>query len=100
MTYFLTVLARNGEKAVSYGVGIFVVSLSLPLVEPQLNRLLSHLWHGHVLHLPSVLSVMWAGCEWVIASAGGFPIGALVFYGLLALAFPAMAQSVLERREV
>ena len=100
MTYFLTVFACNGEKGISYGVGILVVSLFLPVVEPQLNRLLWHLSHGHVLHLPSVLSVMWAGCEWVIASTGSFPIGALVFYGLLALAFPVMAQLALERREV
>jgi hypothetical protein len=100
MTYFLTVCARSGEKGLSYGLGILVVSFFLPLVEPQLNLLLSHLWHGRALHLSSVLSVMWEGCEWVIASAGSFPIGALVFYGLLALAFPVLAQLILERREV
>jgi len=100
MTYFLTVLACNGEKGLSYGVGILVVSLFLPLLEPDFNRLLSHLWHGHVLHLPSFLSVMWAGCEWVINSTGGFPVGALVFYGLLSLVFPVLTQLILERREV
>jgi hypothetical protein len=100
MTYFLTILARSGEKGLSYGLGILVVSLFLPLVELQLNPWLWHLSHGHALHLSSVLSLMWRGCGWVIALEGGFPTGALVFYGLLTLAFPFAAQLFLERAEV
>jgi hypothetical protein len=87
------------RERLSHGFGILVVSLLLPLVELQLSPLLWRLSHGHALHLPSVLSVMWAGCEWVITSAGGFPTGTFVFYGLLALAFPFAAQLLLERAE-
>jgi hypothetical protein len=100
MTYFLTVYARSSEKGLSYGVGILVISCFLPLAQPQLNHVLSHVWYGHVLHLASFLSLMWTGCGWIIAPAGAFPIGALIFYALLALAFPMLAQLVLERREV
>jgi len=100
LTYSLTILARSGEKGLSYGLGILVVSLFLPLVELQLSAWLWRLSHGHALHLSSVLSLMWAGCEWVITSAGGFPTGTFVFYGLLALAFPFAAQLFLERAEV
>jgi len=100
MTYFLTVYARSSEKGLSYGVGILVVSVFIPLVEPQINHLLSHVWHGHVFHLASFLSLMWTGCGWAIARASGFPLGALVFYALLAVAFPVLAQLIQERREV
>jgi len=100
MTYFLTILARSGEKGLSYGLGILVVSLFLPLLELQLSPLLCCLLHGHALHLSSVLSLMWGGCGWVIAPEGGFPTGTFVFYGLLTLAFPMFAQLILERREV
>ena len=100
MTYFLTILARSGEKGLSYGLGILVVSLFLPLVDLQLSPWLWRLSHGHALHLSSVLSLMWGGCGWVIAPEGGFPTGAFVFYGLLALAFPFGAQALLERAEV
>lgn len=96
MTYLLTVLARNGEKAISYGMGILLINLFLPMVEATLR----HLWHVHAVHLPSVLSLMWAGCEWVTSPIQTFPVGQLVFYVVLALAFPAIAQLILERREV
>jgi len=100
LTYFLTVFARSGEKGLSYAVGIVVVSFFLPLLEPRFNSLLSHVWHGHVFHLSSVLSVMWTGCEWAIIPSQAFPLAWLVFYALLAAAFPAIAQWVVERREV
>jgi len=100
MTYFLTVFARSGEKGLSYGVGILVVTLFLPLAEPQFNSWLSHQWHGHVFHLASVLSVMWTGCEWAIIPSRVLPLARLVFYAFLSLAFPATAQLILDKREV
>jgi hypothetical protein len=43
---------------------------------------------------------MFAGCEWVTNPAQTFPVGELVLYVVLALAFPVIAQLILERREV
>jgi len=100
MTYCLTVLAGSGERGLSYGVGILVISFFLPLLDVTLPPFLSHLGHGHLFRLLSVLGFMWAGCESAIAPAGEFPVSRLVFYALLAVAFPVFAQLIQERREV
>jgi len=92
MTYFLTVLTRSGEKGISYGVGILVLSSFLPL--------LGHFRHIPAVLLSSALGLMSAGCEWVTNPIQAFPTDKLVLYVVLALAFPAIAQLVLERREV
>jgi hypothetical protein len=89
MSYLLTVLARSGEKAINYGMGIVLISLFLPVVEEY--------WH---LPSSSFVAFMFAGCEWVTAPIKTFPFGELIFYLVLALAFPAAAQLILERREV
>jgi ABC-type transport system involved in multi-copper enzyme maturation permease subunit len=89
MSYLLTVLARSGEKAINYGMGIVLISLFLPVVE-QYWRLPSS----------SFVAFMFAGCAWVTAPIKTFPSGELIFYLVLALAFPAIAQLILQRREV
>jgi hypothetical protein len=96
MTYFLTVVTRSGEKGISYGMGILLISLFLPMLEATLQRL----WRVHAVYLPSVLSFMSAGCEWAITPIRAFPFAKLVFFALLALAFQAIAQIILQRREV
>ncbi len=89
LTYFLTVLARKGEQGISYGLGILLIDLFLPLA--------GRYWH---VHLPSVLSFTFAGCEWATSSTVAFPLGKLIIYAVVALAFPLAAQLVLERAEV
>jgi ABC-type transport system involved in multi-copper enzyme maturation permease subunit len=100
MTYFLTVLVRNGEKGLSYGIGILVISFFLSMVAWQPSPWPWRLWHVRVLHFPSVLSLMSAGGDWAITPVQAFPLGRFVFYGLLALGFPVAAQLILQRREV
>jgi hypothetical protein len=89
LTYLLTVLARNGEQGISYGMGILLVDLFLPLA--------GYYWH---VHLSSVMDFMVAGCEWAASPTLAFPLGKLVIYTVVALAFPLAAQLLLERAEV
>jgi hypothetical protein len=89
LTYFLTVLARSGEQGVSYGLGILLIDLFLPVA--------GHFWH---VHLSSVGSFILAGCEWATTPTLAFPHGKLIIYAVVALAFPLAAQWVLERAEV
>jgi len=88
LTYFLTVLARSGEQGVSYGMGILVLDLFLPVA--------AHYWH---VHLSSVGSFILAGCVWAARPKLAFPLGQLAIYAAVALAFPLAAQLVLERAE-
>jgi hypothetical protein len=89
LTFFLTVLARSGEHGVSYGLGILVIDLLLPIA--------GHFWH---VHLSSVGSFILAGCEWATSPTLAFPLGKLAIYTVVALAFPLAAQLILERAEV
>jgi ABC-type transport system involved in multi-copper enzyme maturation permease subunit len=88
LTYLLTVLARSIEQGISYGLGILIVDLCLPLVGLY--------WH---VHLSSVMSFMMAGCAWAASPKLAFPLGQLAIYAAVALAFPLAAQLVLERAE-
>ena len=89
LTYLLTVVFRSGEQGISYGLGLVAVDLLLPMV--MLN------WH---FHLSSVMSFMIDGCAWATSPTLAFPIGKLVIYTVVALAFPLAAQLVLECAEV
>ena len=89
LTYLLTVLTRSGEQGVSYGMGILVIDLLLPIA--------GHIWH---VRLSSVGSFILAGCEWATSPTLAFPLGKFVIYTVVALAFPLAAQLVLERAEV
>jgi hypothetical protein len=100
ITYLLTVLAGSGEKGISFALGILVLDLSLPFVDLYFHPFAWHFLHLHIVHPSSVLSLMFAGCKWAANPIQAFPVGKLVFYGVLALASPVMAQLILERREV
>jgi hypothetical protein len=89
LTYLLTVLARNGEQGLSYGLGILFIDLLLPVA--------GYNWH---FHLPSVMSFMMAGCEWATSPTLVFPLVKLIIYAVVALAGGRVAQLVLERAEV
>lgn len=89
LTYLLTVLARNGEQGLSYGLGILLIDLLLPVA--------GYYWH---VHLPSVMSFMIAGCRWTAIPKLAFPLGQFAIYAAVALAFLLAAQLVLERAEV
>jgi len=89
LTFFLTVLARSGEQGVSYGLGILVIDLLLPIA--------GHFWH---VQLSSVGSFILAGCEWATSPTLAFPLGKLAIYMVVALAFPLAALLILERAEV
>jgi len=89
LTYLLTMLTRSSERGLSYGLGILFIDLFLPLAGDY--------WH---VHLPSVMSLMHAGCGWATSNSVAFPLGNLVLYIVVALAFPLAAQLVLERAEV
>jgi ABC-type transport system involved in multi-copper enzyme maturation permease subunit len=89
LTYVLTVLTRSSEQGISYGMGILLVDLLLPIAALY--------WH---VHLSSVMSLMHGGCGWATSPALAFPLGELIIYAVVALAFPLAAQLVLERAEV
>jgi ABC-type transport system involved in multi-copper enzyme maturation permease subunit len=89
MTYFLTVLARSGEQGISYGMGILLIDLFLPMAAAY--------WH---VHLSSVMSFVMAGCLWATIAEKALPMGQLFLYATLALVFPLAGQMVLERRDV
>lgn len=90
LAYLMTVVARSGRQGLSYGIGILFVALLLPIAVYQY-------WKAN---LPSVLSFMLAGCKWATSPTAVFPVGGLVLWTLVALAFPVAAQLVLERAEV
>ena len=88
LTYLLTVLTRSSEQGISYGMGILIIDLFIPLVGLY--------WH---VHLSSVMSFVIAGCRWTASPKLAFPLGQLAIYAAVALAFPLAAQLVLERAE-
>jgi ABC-type transport system involved in multi-copper enzyme maturation permease subunit len=100
LTYLLTVIARDAARGIGYGLSILLISLFLPLVAFGLEAFLGRFWHHNPLHFPSVLSFMVGACDWAITPRNSFPVGQFAFYLAVALAFPAIAQLVLERREV
>jgi ABC-type transport system involved in multi-copper enzyme maturation permease subunit len=91
LTYFMTVVARNGLQGLSYGFVIFFIDLLLPVAAS---------YYYPNVNLPSVLGFMLAACQWVAGAPKAFPTGSLVLWTAIALAFPFAAQLVLERAEV
>ncbi len=90
LTYFMTVVARNGQQGLTYGFGIFFINLLLPAAAIYYPN----------LHPPSVLEFMLGACKWVAGTSRAFPTGSLVLWIAVALAFPFAAQLLLERAEV
>jgi ABC-type transport system involved in multi-copper enzyme maturation permease subunit len=90
LTYFMTIVARSGRQGLSYGIGILFIDLLLPSA-------VSYYWN---VNLPSILGFMMGACKWVTSPTAVFPVGGLVLWTLVALAFPVAAQLVLERAEV
>jgi hypothetical protein len=91
LTYFMTIVARNGKQGLSYGFGIFFIDLLLPVA-------VSYYYPN--VNLPSVLGFMVGACKWVASTSRAFPTGSLVLWTAIALAFPFAAQLLLERAEV
>jgi hypothetical protein len=91
LTYFMTVVARNGLKGLSCGFAIFFIDLLLPVAAS---------YYYPNVNLPSVLRFMLAACQWVAGAPKAFPTGALILWTAIASAFPFAAQLVLERAEV
>jgi ABC-type transport system involved in multi-copper enzyme maturation permease subunit len=90
LTYFMTVVARNGKQGLSYGFGILFIDLLLPVAVSFYRN----------VNLPSVLEFMHGASKWVAGATKAFPAGSLVFWIAVALAFPFAAQLLLERAEV
>jgi ABC-type transport system involved in multi-copper enzyme maturation permease subunit len=90
LTYFMTVVARNGQQGLTYGFGIFFINLLLPAAAIYYRN----------FHPPSVLEFMLGACKWVAGTSRAFPTGSLVLWIAVALAFPFAAQLLLERAEV
>jgi hypothetical protein len=90
LAYLMTVAARSGRQGLSYGIGILFLDLLLPIAVHQYWK----------VDFPSVLNFMLAGCKWATSPTAVFPVGGLVLWTLVALAFPVAAQLVLERAEV
>jgi ABC-type transport system involved in multi-copper enzyme maturation permease subunit len=90
LTYLMALVARSGRQGLNYGIGILFIYLLLPTV-------VSHYWN---VDLPSIWGFMTAACKWFTTASGAFPVGALLLWTVVALAFPFAAQLVLERREV
>ena len=90
LTYFMTVVARNGMQGLTYGFGIFFINLLLPVAASYYPN----------LHPPSVLEFMLGACQWVASISRAFPTGSLVLWIAVALAFPFATQLLLERAEV
>jgi ABC-type transport system involved in multi-copper enzyme maturation permease subunit len=90
LTYFMTLVARSGRRGLNYGIGILFIHLLLPIPVS---------YYCHV-NIPSVWGFMTAACNWFTAASGAFPIGALLFWTVIALAFPFATQLFLERAEV
>ena len=90
LTCFLTLVARSGREGLSYGLGILVIHLILPIA-------VSYYWKVDV---PSVLDFMIDTSKWIAGIARTFPFGSLVLWTAIALALPFAAQLLLERAEV
>ena len=90
LTYFMTLVARNGQQGLTYGFGIFFINLLLPAAAIYYPN----------LHPPSVLEFMLGACQWVAGAPRAFPSGSLVLWTAIALALPFAAQLLLERAEV
>jgi ABC-type transport system involved in multi-copper enzyme maturation permease subunit len=90
LTYFMTVVARNGREGLSYGFGILFINLLLPAAAIYYPN----------LHLPSVLEFMHGACKWIAGASRAFPSGSLLLWTAIALALPFAAQLLLERAEV
>jgi hypothetical protein len=90
LTYFMTLVARNGQQGLSYGFGILFIDLMLPVAAIYYPN----------LHLPSVLGFMAGACQWFAGATRAFPAGSLVLWTAIALAFPFAAHLLLERAEV
>jgi hypothetical protein len=54
-------------------------------------------WH---VHMPSVTTFIFTGCEWATSPHMAYPLGKLALYVGAALAFPLATQLLLERAEV
>ena len=90
LTYFMTVVARNGQQGLSYGFGIFFINLLLPAAASYYSN----------VNLPSIFEFTLGACRWVAGTSRVFPTGSLVLWIAVALAFPFAAQLLLERAEV
>jgi len=90
LTCFMTLVARSGRQGLSYSIGIVFIDLLLPIA-------VLYNWH---VHMPSVTTFIFAGCEWATSPHLAYPFGKLALYVGAALAFPLAAQWVLERAEV
>ncbi len=90
LTYFMTVVARDGRVGLSYGFGILFIDLMLPVAAE----------YYHNVNFPSVLGFMYGACKWVAGATRAFPTGSLVLWTAIALALPFAAQLLLERAEV
>jgi hypothetical protein len=88
LTYLLTAIARSSEKGMSFGLGILVVDLLLPVV--------AYYWH---FHFASILDFMEEGCAWAAGSAPAFPGGQFIICAALSCALLLGTQLVLERTE-
>jgi hypothetical protein len=90
LTYFMTIVARDGRLGLSYGFGILFIDLLLPVAASYYRN----------VNLPSVLGFMFGACKWVAGDSMAFPSGSLVLWTAIALALPFAAQLLLERAEV
>lgn len=90
LTYFMTVVARSGRQGLSYAIGIFFIVLLLP----------SAIGHYLKIHLPTTLGFMMASSKWAGGAGKSFPLGDLLLWAVVALAFPLAAQLLVERTEV
>jgi hypothetical protein len=89
LAYLMTLVARSGRQGLSYSLGIMFIHLSLPVVANKY-------WH---VHIPYVLEFVTNACKAVGDVSRHFPLGALVGWTLVALAFPLATQLLLERVE-
>lgn len=93
MTYLLSVLQKNGRSG-------FQSSLGVVILFPIICFTLEHYWQ---IHLPSPADMFPIGMRWMshpeFASTLP-PVWSMVGWSLAALAFPFVAQLVLERTEV
>lgn len=89
MTYFMTAVARSSEKGISFGLGILMIDLLLPVA--------AYFWHRQ---LTSIWDFMRTGCAWAAGSARAFPVEQFIIYAALTMGFVLGAQLVLERMEV
>ncbi len=88
-TFFLTAVARSSEKGLSFGLGILMIDLFLPVA--------AYFWHRD---LTSILGFTRAGCAWAAGSQGPFPGLQLTIYAALIMALGLGTQFVVERMEV